>query len=90
MAILSDGAEKPSLKKNASAPKPPVADSFRQSVREAKRRIEAQLIIKALEKHRWNRRLAAEALQISYRSLMYKMKNCNLRDDAASGRGPES
>jgi transcriptional regulator with PAS, ATPase and Fis domain len=36
--------------------------------------------MEALNRHRWNRRRTAVALQISYRSLMYKMKRGNLRD----------
>jgi two-component system response regulator AtoC len=55
--------------------------SLRERVRQASRKIEAEIIVEALERHRWNRRRAAEALRISYRSLMYKMKNCNVRDD---------
>ena len=55
--------------------------SLREKVREAARQVEAEMIMKALEKHRWNRRRAAEALKISYRSLMYKMNACNLRGE---------
>jgi DNA-binding NtrC family response regulator len=63
---------------------------LRERVRQAARQIESEIIIEALEQHRWNRRRAAEALKISYRSLMYKMKNCNLRDDSrASGAGQQ-
>jgi DNA-binding NtrC family response regulator len=57
----------------------PVA-SLRKRVREATREIESAIILEALEQNRWNRRRTAEALQISYRLLMYKMKNCNLRE----------
>ncbi len=59
----------------------PERASLRERVRQASRKIEAEIIVEALERHRWNRRRAAEALRISYRSLMYKMKNCNVRDD---------
>jgi len=55
--------------------------SLRERVRHATRQIESEIILEALERHRWNRRRTAEALKISYRLLMYKMKNCNLRDD---------
>jgi transcriptional regulator with PAS, ATPase and Fis domain len=55
--------------------------SLRERVRQATRKIEAEIILEALKQHRWNRRRTAEALRISYRSLMYKMKNCNVRDD---------
>ena len=57
--------------------------SLRERVRQAAKDLESEIIMEALEQHRWNRRRTAEALRISYRSLMYKMKNCNLRDDRA-------
>ena len=58
-----------------------VRTSLRERVRQAAMRTESEIIKEALERHRWNRRKTAEALRISYRSLMYKMKHCNLRDD---------
>jgi DNA-binding NtrC family response regulator len=60
--------------------------SFRDRVRQATREIESQIILEALEQHRWNRRRAAETLRISYRLLMYKMKSCNLRADGPVSR----
>lgn len=60
--------------------------SFRDRVRRATREIESQIILEALEQHRWNRRRAAETLRISYRLLMYKMKSCNLRAERPIGR----
>jgi DNA-binding NtrC family response regulator len=54
--------------------------SLRKLVREAARDAESRIILDTLQQHRWNRRRTAEALNISYRSLMYKMKYCNLRD----------
>jgi two-component system, NtrC family, response regulator AtoC len=56
--------------------------SLREAAFEARKRAEAQIILAALDQHRWNRRRAAEALKISYRSLMYKMKYCGLRNGA--------
>jgi two-component system, NtrC family, response regulator AtoC len=65
---------------------PPVGEraSLRERVRQAAREIESGIIMQALEQHRWNRRRAAQTLNISYRSLMYKMKHCNLRDGGAA------
>ena len=60
--------------------------SLREKVRHATRQIESEIILEALDQHRWNRRRTAEALRISYRLLMYKMKNCNLRDNGHVGR----
>lgn len=60
--------------------------SLRERVRQATRQIESEIILEALQQHRWNRRRTAEALRISYRLLMYKMKSCNLRDETAAQR----
>jgi len=57
----------------------PGAAALRVRVREAARLLEAKIILEALEQHRWNRRRTAEALGISYRLLMYKMRYCDLR-----------
>jgi DNA-binding NtrC family response regulator len=69
--------------------RPSARDSLRETVRQAARQVESQIIMDALQKHRWNRRRTAEALNISYRSLMYKMKNGNLRHEASASRGQE-
>jgi transcriptional regulator with PAS, ATPase and Fis domain len=57
-------------------------ESLRIRVRHAAKQVESRIIREALEQHHWNRRRTAEALKISYRSLMYKMKNCQLREIA--------
>lgn len=58
-----------------------ISPSLRERVRQATKQIESEIILETLEQHRWNRRRTAEALRISYRLLMYKMKSCNLRDE---------
>lgn len=57
------------------------APSLKDRVREAVKGLEAEIILRTLEKHHWNRRRAAQSLQISYRALLYKMKNCGIRDN---------
>jgi len=47
---------------------------LRSATRAASRRTERQLILEALNKTRWNRKRAAHDLQISYKSLLYKLK----------------
>jgi len=42
------------------------------------------IILRTLQTHRWNRRRAAKTLNISYRSLLYKMKACKLRGENAA------
>jgi DNA-binding NtrC family response regulator len=58
--------------------------ALREQVRQASRRLESEIILRSLERHRWNRRRAAETLQISYRSLLYKLKNCSIRENGQS------
>ncbi len=48
--------------------------SLKAASRTASRQAERLLILQTLEKTRWNRKKAAEALQISYKSLLFKLK----------------
>src|SRR6266849_2402512 len=52
--------------------------SLKKVTREAKRELEGKIIVKALQAHNWNRRRAASALEISYRALLYKLKEAGL------------
>jgi len=49
--------------------------------REMLKSVEREIIVKALERHGGNRRLAAEELQISRRSLQYKLKEFGLLNE---------
>ena len=42
--------------------------------------VEKMMITKALHKTNWNRRKAAKLLDISYRSLLYKIKDYKIID----------
>jgi two-component system response regulator AtoC len=42
------------------------------------RRMEHDVILKVLQAHQWNRRKAAEVLKISYRALLYKVRQAGL------------
>jgi DNA-binding NtrC family response regulator len=55
--------------------------SLTEQVKGASQKLESEIILRTLERHRWNRRRAAQSLKISYRSLLYKMKNGNLRTE---------
>lgn len=44
------------------------------SLKSAIRELESKIIFRSLEENHWNRRRAAQALNISYRALLYKMK----------------
>jgi two-component system, NtrC family, response regulator AtoC len=48
--------------------------SLKAAARAASRGAERELILKALARTRWNRKRAAQDLQISYKSLLYKLK----------------
>jgi two-component system, NtrC family, response regulator AtoC len=59
------------------------ARSLKQVAREASRQAERELILKMLTETRWNRKRAAQKLQISYKALLYKMKQIGLGDSAS-------
>ncbi len=58
--------------------------SLKEAARAASRQAERELILKALEQTRWNRKRAARELQISYKALLYKLKQIGLDDSATS------
>jgi len=60
--------------KNASSPVYGERISLKQAARAASREAEKELILNALTRTRWNRRRAAQDLQISYKALLYKLK----------------
>jgi two-component system, NtrC family, response regulator AtoC len=51
---------------------------------QAVRRLEREIILKVLQAHHWNRRRAAEALKISYRALLYKIRDAGLSPNRAT------
>lgn len=58
--------------------------SLKQAARAASREAEKELILKALTRTRWNRRRAAQELQISYKALLYKLKQIGYGEYGAS------
>jgi DNA-binding NtrC family response regulator len=54
------------------------------AARAASREAERDLILKALERTHWNRKRAAQELQISYKSLLYKLKQIKSSEAEAS------
>jgi two-component system response regulator AtoC len=54
--------------------------SLKATSRAASQVAERQLILQALERTHWNRKRAAEALQISYKALLYKLKQIQVPD----------
>jgi two-component system, NtrC family, response regulator AtoC len=55
------------------------ATSLKVAARAASRRTERELILQALERTHWNRKRAARELQISYKSLLYKIKQIGMQ-----------
>ena len=52
--------------------------SLKKLTRQAVRELERKVILKALQTHHWNRKQAAKALSISYRALLYKIRDSGL------------
>jgi two-component system, NtrC family, response regulator AtoC len=65
--------------------------SLRKVTRDAVRKLEAKLILKVLKANNWNRRKTAKALKISYRALLYKIREAGLpsRTQTALGQDAE-
>jgi len=64
---------------------------FKKLTRQAIRELERKIIIKALQANRWNRKQTAKALNISYRALLYKIRQVSLSPPDSrrqSGKGP--
>jgi two-component system response regulator AtoC len=76
-SILEDSA------RPASPPSPPTLRKdgivpLKSLCKEAIRASEKNIILEALRANRWNRRKAAQELKISYRLLIYKIRDAGL------------
>jgi two-component system, NtrC family, response regulator AtoC len=65
------------------------AVSLKHVVKDAVREMERSVILEALRDNQWNRRRAAQVLKISYRALIYKIRDAGLMRNLES-RGPLS
>jgi two-component system, NtrC family, response regulator AtoC len=63
--------------------------SLKKVTREAVLEIERDVILKTLQANHWNRKRAAKALSISYRALLYKIRQANLPSARARTALPE-
>jgi two-component system, NtrC family, response regulator AtoC len=59
-------------------PTTPVIGSLKEIARQAAREAEREMIFRTLQQTRWNRREAAQLLGISYKALLYKIKEAEL------------
>jgi two-component system response regulator AtoC len=55
---------------------------LKELTRQAVRKIERSIILKVLQNHQWNRKKAARTLNISYRALLYKLKEAGLHTES--------
>lgn len=63
--------------------------SLKKVTRQATRELERKIILKVLQAHHWNRKQAAKTLSISYRALLYKIRDAGLPPNRTSRRKPE-
>ena len=56
--------------------------SLKEAAREASRKTEHEMILRVLERTHWNRKRTARELQISYKALLYKLKQLGLNGDS--------
>ena len=64
--------------------------SLKKLTRQAVRELERKVILKVLQANHWNRKQAARALSISYRALLYKIRDAGLPANRASRRQQET
>ena len=64
--------------------------SLKKFTRQATRELERKVILKVLQAHHWNRKQAARALSISYRALLYKIRDAGLPSNRALRRQTNS
>lgn len=57
--------------------------SLKKVTRQAVRELERKIILKVLQQHHWNRKQAARTLSISYRALLYKIRDAGLPSNRA-------
>jgi two-component system, NtrC family, response regulator AtoC len=76
IAELTSAALAPRKMEPTAAP----GHSLKAAARAASREAERELILEALTRTRWNRKRAAQDLQISYKSLLYKLKQIGFAD----------
>ena len=59
----------------------PEKATLKEVAKVAQRRAEREMIERVLQQTRWNRRKAAQILDISYKALLYKIKECGLNEE---------
>jgi two-component system response regulator AtoC len=80
----------PSAPPAALSPVFPETVSLKEIARQAALRAEREAISGMLARTNWNKRKAAARLQISYKALLYKIKDCGLTDPRITAGLPEN
>jgi two-component system response regulator AtoC len=75
----SQSALAPEIPSDGSVP-------LKKVTRQAVRELEGKIILKALEAHSWNRKQVARALGISYRALLYKIREAGIPSKRSARR----
>jgi two-component system, NtrC family, response regulator AtoC len=78
LAVAELGASTSGRNKTQAPARP--SYSLKAAARAASREAEREMIMQALARTRWNRKRAAQELQISYKSLLYKLKQIGFQD----------
>lgn len=63
--------------------------SLKKLTKQATQDLERKIILKVLQAHHWNRKKTARALNISYRALLYKIRDAGLPGNRIPRRIPE-
>jgi len=79
---------RPSASPASSIPGDPI--SLKKLTKDAIREMERKAIVEALRANHWNRRKAAEALKISYRAMIYKIRDAGLIIRRPAARKPQT
>jgi two-component system response regulator AtoC len=93
-SIIADSVPKRSSMPTTTKVSPDGTVSLKLIAKQAVREIESNLILQVLRDNKWNRRKAAQALNISYRALIYKIQEAGLsqkntrRSNRVPGEGP--
>jgi transcriptional regulator with PAS, ATPase and Fis domain len=73
----------PHMAQAAKRPSPfKIWPSLKEVNRQAVQKVESEAIKKVLEQTCWNRRKSAQLLNISYKTLLYKIKECRIKGDS--------
>lgn len=87
--VISEALRR-SMKFPETENKSSVPSSLKEIVRQAGQDLERKIIQRALEANGWNRRKTARQLQISYRTLLYKLKDAGISPSTSAEERPET